>query len=169
MKELVERVLANEGRLKSRLRELVEVESPSEDKKAVDQAGNLVVRWAEELGGKVKRHKQKAFGDVLEVRFGSTKSGSGRGRVLLLGHLDTVWPIGTLGKMPWCEKVVQSAWYEQRGSTRGLFPEDIRRQAGGRASWPGLVSDLRRWRAARRWRALAGPPAPGRSGGRPSR
>jgi glutamate carboxypeptidase len=101
MMELVRVVAAREGRLKARLRELVEVESPSEDKAAVDRAGELVVGWAEELGGKVKRHRQKAFGDVLEIRFGGARKGLGR--VLLLGHLDTVWPMGTLAKMPWRE------------------------------------------------------------------
>jgi glutamate carboxypeptidase len=53
------------------------------------------------MGGTVKRHKQKAFGDVLELRFGPARSR--KGRVLLLGHLDTVWPVGTLAKMPWRE------------------------------------------------------------------
>jgi glutamate carboxypeptidase len=101
MMDLERAVLAGEGRLKARLRELVEVESPSEDKAAVDRAGTLVAGWAEALGGKVKRHKQKAFGDVLELRFGPARSK--RGRVLLLGHLDTVWPMGTLAKMPWRE------------------------------------------------------------------
>jgi glutamate carboxypeptidase len=90
-------VQANEARLQARLRELVEVESPSEDKAAVDRAGALVVGWAKELGGVVKVHRQKAFGDVLELRFGRGR----RSRVLLLGHLDTVWPMGTLAQMPW--------------------------------------------------------------------
>ena len=101
MMDLERVVSASEGRLKARLRELVEVESPSEDKAAVDRAGALVAGWVEALGGKVKRHKQKAFGDVLEMRFGPARSK--RGRVLLLGHLDTVWPMGTLAKMPWRE------------------------------------------------------------------
>ena len=101
MMDLERVVSASEGRLKARLRELVEVESPSEDKAAVDRAGALVAGWVEALGGKVKRHKQKAFGDVLEMRFGPARSK--RGRVLLLGHLDTVWPTGTLAKMPWRE------------------------------------------------------------------
>jgi glutamate carboxypeptidase len=101
MEEIVRKVVAGEARLRARLRELVEVESPSENKAAVDRAGELVVGWATALGGKVKRHRQKAFGDVLELRFGSTRSR--RGRVLLLGHLDTVWPMGTLAKMPWRE------------------------------------------------------------------
>jgi glutamate carboxypeptidase len=88
-------------RQKALLQELVEVESPSKDKAAVDRAGELVAGWAEVLGGKVKRHKQKAFGDVLELQFGPVRSK--RRRVLLLGHLDTVWPLGTLAKMPWRE------------------------------------------------------------------
>jgi glutamate carboxypeptidase len=57
---------------------------------------------AEGVGGRVRLHKQKQFGDVLEVRFGP-----GRGKrkpVLLLGHLDTVWPLGTLRTMPWREE-----------------------------------------------------------------
>ena len=99
--DVVRVVEAGEGRLRARLRELVEVESPSEDKAAVDRAGKLVVGWAEELGGKVKRHRQKGFGDVLEIPFGVARRGVGR--VLLLGHLDTVWPMGTLAKMPWRE------------------------------------------------------------------
>ena len=59
-------IQAHEPRLKTRLRELVEVESPSEDKPGVDRAGALVAAWAEELGGKTRRFRQKEFGDVLE-------------------------------------------------------------------------------------------------------
>jgi glutamate carboxypeptidase len=97
----LEQVATQEVRLLARLRALVEVESPSEDKAAVDRAGAMVIGWAEELGGQVKRHKRKDFGDVLELRFGAPRSR--QGRVLLLGHLDTVWPMGTLAKMPWRE------------------------------------------------------------------
>jgi glutamate carboxypeptidase len=98
-------VQTTEPRLLARLRELVEVESPSEDKAAVDRAGALVVGWARELGGVVKVHQQKAFGDVLELRFGRGRQSRvrRRSRVLLLGHLDTVWPMGTLAQMPWRE------------------------------------------------------------------
>jgi glutamate carboxypeptidase len=90
------------GRLTSRLRRLVEVESPSEYKAGVDLAGEMVAGWAGELGARVKRHRQKIYGDVLEIRFGPSRSK--QGRVLVLGHLDTVWPIGTLEKMPWREQ-----------------------------------------------------------------
>jgi glutamate carboxypeptidase len=96
MQEIAVAVSANQGRLKARLRQLVEVESPSEDKAAVDRAGTVVERWAAEMGATVKRHRQKAFGDVLELKFGR----GNKKRALLLGHLDTVWPLGTLAKMP---------------------------------------------------------------------
>jgi glutamate carboxypeptidase len=84
------------------LRQMVEVESPSDDKTAVDRAVVLVAKLAAGLGGRVKIHKQKQFGDVLELRFGPARSS--RKPILLLGHLDTVWPLGTLAGMPWREQ-----------------------------------------------------------------
>ena len=92
---------SGEANLLQLLRQLVEIESPSDDKAAVDHANDLVAGWVEALGGSIKRHRQRAFGDVLELRFGPARSK--RSRVLLLGHLDTVWPVGTLAKMPWRE------------------------------------------------------------------
>jgi len=84
------------------LRNLVAIESPSDCKAAVDQAANYVRTTAEELGSRPKHNKQKAFGDILEMRFGPTRSS--RKPILLLGHLDTVWPLGTLQTMPWQER-----------------------------------------------------------------
>ncbi len=78
-------------------RRLVLVESPSDVKTAVDACVDLAAAETAERGGRLKRHKQKHYGDVLEVRFGPSRRA---GRVLLLGHLDTVWPLGTLKKMP---------------------------------------------------------------------
>jgi len=83
-------------------RRLVEAESPSDDKAAVDACGRVAAELAEECDGRVKRHRQREFGDVLEVHWGSARSSSKP--VLLLGHLDTVWPLGTLAKMPWRDK-----------------------------------------------------------------
>jgi glutamate carboxypeptidase len=45
-------------------------------------------------------HRQKNFGDLLEARFGPKSKTGAAGRTLLLGHLDTVWPLGTLKTMP---------------------------------------------------------------------
>lgn len=100
MSGFVRVVGGNEGRLRLRLRQLVEVESPSEDREAVNRANDLVSRWSMELGGEVRRHPGGPFGDVMELRF---RGGRGQRPVLILGHLDTVHPMGTLKTMPWRE------------------------------------------------------------------
>jgi len=94
------------GRLEHELEEMLErvsalvrLESPTSDFDAVDAAQGMVAPWAEELGGRVKRHARSGSSGVLEVRFGNPEDG--RRPVLLLGHLDTVWPVGTLARMPW--------------------------------------------------------------------
>lgn len=97
----MEQVRGAEPRLRARLRELVEIESPSDDREAVNRAADLVAGWARELGAEVRRHDGGSFGDVVEVRFGTELSGK---PVLLLGHLDTVYPMGTLATMPWREE-----------------------------------------------------------------
>ncbi len=80
-------------------RKLVLAESPSDSKAAVDACVVIATEAARGLGGRIKRHRQRSHGDVLEIRFGPRK-GSGQKPVLLLGHLDTVWPVGTLRHMP---------------------------------------------------------------------
>jgi glutamate carboxypeptidase len=79
------------------LRQLAEQESPSQDKGAVDQCMELAASACRERGGKVQWHRQKHFGNILEARFGPNGPEK---PLLLLGHLDTVWPIGTRKKMP---------------------------------------------------------------------
>jgi len=77
---------------------LVRAESPSDDKAAVDACGALVTARVVAAGGRVKLHRQRIFGDVIEARFGPRRKGNRP--VLLLGHIDTVWPVGTLKAMP---------------------------------------------------------------------
>jgi glutamate carboxypeptidase len=91
------------------IRQLVRAESPSDDKAAVDVCVELAAAHARALGGRVKLHRQRGFGNVLEARFGpkppkakadNAVKDQEAGRILLLGHLDTVWPLGTLKTMP---------------------------------------------------------------------
>jgi glutamate carboxypeptidase len=84
----------------SNLRDLVAIESPSDDKAAVDRASAQVADWLQQAGGKIRWHRQKRFGDVLEARFGNRPQRQPAKPILLLGHLDTVWPMGTLAGMP---------------------------------------------------------------------
>jgi glutamate carboxypeptidase len=80
-------------------RKLVECESPSDTKTAVDACVSIAAEAVRARGGRVKLHKQRKYGDVMEARFGARGS-KGVKPVLLLGHLDTVWPVGTLKTMP---------------------------------------------------------------------
>lgn len=79
------------------IRQLVEVESPTDNKQAVDQLGALLAGQFEALGGHAKFHRVQNFGDHLQVDFAGARGGKPS---LLLGHLDTVYPIGTLTTMP---------------------------------------------------------------------
>jgi len=82
------------------LQRLVQAESPSDEKGAVNRCVALAASHARALGGRVKLYRQRAFGDVLEARFGPRSRPGGLKPVLLVGHLDTVWPLGTLKTMP---------------------------------------------------------------------
>lgn len=110
-KEFLAAAQAQQREMLQWLKTLVEIESPSENKAAVDQASQQVAAWMRALGGQIRWHRQKNFGDLLEARFAaqpmpkSTQAQAGRRQnrvrpILLLGHLDTVWPMGTLARMP---------------------------------------------------------------------
>jgi glutamate carboxypeptidase len=94
---LLEFCLENRNQMLAVLKQMVEMESPSDNKTAVDNLGAFLAREFERLGGEVKIFPQKKYGDHLIAEF----AGSGDGKpVLLLGHFDTVWPLGTLPNMP---------------------------------------------------------------------
>jgi len=85
--------------------QLVRAESPSDSRAATDACVALAAARARQLGGRVKLHRQRTFGDLLEARFGPRKPGTPTAKpALLLGHLDTVWPLGALKTMPFHEK-----------------------------------------------------------------
>src|SRR5512140_2554328 len=82
------------------IRELVMRESPSQHKQAVDVCGEYVAGLFRDVGGKVVRHRAERFGDHMQADF---DGGSGS-RVMLLGHFDTVWDVGTFETMPFREE-----------------------------------------------------------------
>jgi glutamate carboxypeptidase len=79
------------------IRQLVEVESPTDSKDAVNRLGSLLAGRFEGLGGHAKFHRTQNFGDHLQVDFPGKAGGK---PIMLLGHLDTVYPLGTLSTMP---------------------------------------------------------------------
>ncbi len=88
-----------QSRIVDSIRQLVEIESPSDLKQAVNRLGTVVGSRFAELGGRVHVHHSEKFGDHLQIDFKST-GGAKQKPILLLGHLDTVYPIGTISKMP---------------------------------------------------------------------
>src|SRR5438477_5772738 len=79
------------------IRPLVEIESPSDNKQAVDRLGSMLAGRFESLGGHAKFHRAQDYGDHLQVDFRGQRGGK---PVLLLGHTDTVYSLGTLSHMP---------------------------------------------------------------------
>jgi glutamate carboxypeptidase len=100
MRALLAGARRKEDALLDLIQQLVRAESPSGDKAAVDACMALAAEHAKALGGRVKLHRQREFGNVLEARFGPKSKTGAAGRTVLLGHLDTVWPLGTLKSMP---------------------------------------------------------------------
>jgi glutamate carboxypeptidase len=100
MRALLAGARRSEAALLHLLRQLVQAESPSDNKTAVDSCVAQAAAHAKALGGRVRLHRQRAYGDILEARFGQRKKSGASNPVLLLGHLDTVWPLGTLKAMP---------------------------------------------------------------------
>ncbi|HET9590916.1 MAG TPA: M20 family metallopeptidase [Anaerolineales bacterium] len=86
------------------LRTLVETESPSHDKAAVDRVGAIVAEEARKLGAQIESIPNQETGDHVLARFlPSERRTAGERGILLLCHLDTVFPLGTLEKMPFRE------------------------------------------------------------------
>jgi glutamate carboxypeptidase len=79
------------------IREFVEIESPSDNKLAGDRMGALLAAKFEALGGHARVHRAEEFADNIQIDFPGRDN---RKPVLLLGHFDTVYPLGTLANMP---------------------------------------------------------------------
>jgi glutamate carboxypeptidase len=80
------------------LRQMVELESPSDNKEAVDRLGEFLAEQFAAASGQPRFHRQSERGNHLQVDF---PGADGRRPVMMLGHFDTVWALGTLAKMPW--------------------------------------------------------------------
>src|ERR1700751_5580830 len=99
MRELLREARKRESEMLQLLGRFVRCESPSGDKAAVDRFGAMVAREWRRRGAKVKILKQRLRGNHLRVEWQQAR-GRSDGQILVLGHLDTVYPIGTIAKMP---------------------------------------------------------------------
>src|SRR5262245_28690898 len=74
---------------------LVRLESQTDDKAAVDRCGAELSSRLQAIGGRVTPLARQQRGDHLLAEFGC-----GSHQLLILGHFDTVWPLGQLERMP---------------------------------------------------------------------
>ena len=79
------------------IREFVEIESPSDNKAAADRMGAFLAGSFEAVGGRAIVHHSEDFADSVQIDFPGLEKIK---PVLLLGHFDTVYPLGTLATMP---------------------------------------------------------------------
>ena len=77
------------------IEDLVRLESPSTDRAALDRVGAEIARLFVELGARAVTLAQERSGDHLRIEIGR-----GEEQVLVIGHFDTVWPIGQIDTMP---------------------------------------------------------------------
>ncbi|MFC2168954.1 M20 family metallopeptidase [Acidobacteriota bacterium] len=82
------------------LKKIVALESPSSDKEAVDRCSSYVIKEIKKTGSKITRFPQKKIGDLYLSEYAPTRESGKKGQILILVHLDTVWPVGRIQKMP---------------------------------------------------------------------
>ncbi|MFA5664538.1 M20 family metallopeptidase [Castellaniella sp.] len=86
--------------MRALLERLVNIDSGSHDKQGVDAVSSILAERLAGLGFAIERKPNAAVGDFVVAR----KSLGGAGRVLILGHADTVWPAGTVAHWPYQER-----------------------------------------------------------------
>ena len=117
------------------LGEFVRSESFSYEKKAIDAFGAQVGREWRSRGAAVRVMKKRERGDNLRIEV-SPNGGADqrRGQLLVIGHLDTVYPLGTLKKMPFrvtAGRAYGPGTFDMKGGlVLALFALDALRHAG---------------------------------------
>ena len=82
------------------LRPWVECESPTWNRSAVNRVLDLATRDMVLMGARVERIPGRMeFGDCVRGTFPHPRAGDPG--ILILGHMDTVHPVGTLAALPW--------------------------------------------------------------------
>jgi glutamate carboxypeptidase len=122
------------------LEKFVRAESPTDAKPEVDHFGRFVAAEWRRRGAAVTVLRQRSAGDHLRVVWPARQAPQRRGQILVLGHMDTVYALGTLRSMPW--RVARGrafgpgAFDMKGGLVIALFAAEALRSAGLRPSRP---------------------------------
>jgi glutamate carboxypeptidase len=99
MKQLLAFCESERNWLRQTIERLARLESPTFDAEAVNHCGAEIARLLTAIGGTVREVASPTSGNHLLAQFGT-----GSRHLLLLGHIDTVWPVGHLPVMPVVER-----------------------------------------------------------------
>jgi glutamate carboxypeptidase len=91
---------SRQGEMVNFLKNVVTRESPSQDKKAVDVCSSFVAGEFKKIGAKISRFPQRKTGDLFLIEYPASAKAETEGQILVLTHIDTVWPLGKIEKMP---------------------------------------------------------------------
>ena len=80
------------------------IETPTSDKAANDRISAITADLLKLIGGDVKVYPQETFGDHITADWSADSNNVTIQHALIVGHLDTVWPFGTLERMGYTEK-----------------------------------------------------------------
>src|ERR1700693_3257509 len=99
MVALLEWLRPREAAMTRLLGRFVRAESPSLDKGAVDRFGKIVAAEWRRRGAELTWLRQRERGDHVRAEW-NPRGNQASGQILVLGHLDTVYGLGTLARMP---------------------------------------------------------------------
>jgi glutamate carboxypeptidase len=91
---------SRQGEMIHLLKQITALESPTEDKKAVDACSAFVAKEFKKIGGRITTLPQKEIGDLTVVEYAPGRVKDADDETLVLTHIDTVWPVGKIAKMP---------------------------------------------------------------------
>ncbi len=94
-KQILQYLRDHQDDMVEHLKQLIELESPTSSKPAVDKLGEVLAKELKELGGDISKIPQEEVGDLVRGRWNA-----GDGGVLILSHMDTVWDVGTVAGRP---------------------------------------------------------------------
>jgi glutamate carboxypeptidase len=92
---------SRQGEILNLLKKLTHLESPTDDKKAVDACSAFVVQEFRKAGCRVKTLRQERVGDLHVIEYPAGRKDVRGGGALVLTHIDTVWPVGKIARMPY--------------------------------------------------------------------
>jgi glutamate carboxypeptidase len=96
--QVLDYLSSRQDQLLELLERMARAESPSDVPEAQFEIREIIAQELEQRGFAVKRIPGRNSGGMLHARPGGRQNA--RPAQLLLGHYDTVWPLGTLNEMP---------------------------------------------------------------------